>query len=1027
MLCSSCGAELSVGARFCSQCGAPVSALTTQDRRVVTVVFIDLVSSTRIASELDPERFRELIASFYLAITQELQALGGRAEKFSGDAVMAVFGVPHAHEDDARRAVRAAFRIRDRIASLGETIGRPLQVRIGINTGPVAAGGGPADQFLISGTPVNVAARLEPAAKPNEILIGVATHALVASHVRCGEMRKLEAKGIDGPVAAWPAEQMISAARSALPMSGRARELTLLVEAFERARESRRVHLATVLGEAGIGKSRLIEELRARIQTEARIMSGSVSEYSEDGTFAPIAEMLRSLIGISSSDSKDHVAKMLHEFVAQQCADPDRVSSRLGLVLGLTADDSENRYEIAEIRSGLLLLLDGLSQSGPVVLIFEDLENARPGLLELIEQMASRATRIPVLIVCAARDWLLKERPSWGGGIAGAITIRLEPLSDASAASLARDAQEDLSEEETARVVRHAGGNPFFIVETACMLAQSKHTHDHDPNEAHWHSHDDPLLPPTVQAVIASRLDHMRQPVRDLIRKASIFPGAAFKVEQLSLIAELDDSLFDELIDSGVLVRDADGFKFRHAMLRDVAYQTLPKRERMRLHLQIAESLKDADRYPSTIAFHLEQAAHASLDLDPTNRSVADRAVDALRHAGDLERRRIQSRGAIERYERGLSLAGPIERWSAREARILAGIGEARYWLGEFAEARAAFERALAVSSDAATRAHAYRFLGDIALNVEGNVSRAEWTLDEAIAAAREHNDPWTIGRTLLIAGWAPYARGDLDECEKMFDEALTVSRSGGDRWAEARALTFIARVRGHYANANDALRSEQQALAIGESIDDPFTIAVAQQAISAELRRLARLDEALAFITKSVDGFTDLGAPWERASAIGDRGNIYRLLGRLEEAETDLREALNLCHSIKERTLAAWTTSELARVLISRASLDEARSLLRHPSISRASDETSSLENTFALAHTGAGDTEGAAKHFAAALRFERDRGWANYIAAQVWVVNAFCGADAAGGDEEVTRAKSHLESSQWNLVLHNPTIALA
>lgn len=1031
MTCERCGAGLPENARFCAQCGAPVLAATTEERKVVTVLFADLADSTKLAASLDPERFREVISAFFTTCSGELATLKGRAEKFSGDGVMAVFGVPHAHDDDAVRAVHAGVRIRDQMAQLGASLGVALQVRVGINTGPVAAGSGPADQFMISGAPVNLAARLQTAAGHNEILAGPTTQTLTSHAVRYGEMRQVAAKGFDGPVTAWPVDSLKQrATRKTLPMIGRRRELALLLDTYERVRETQRVHVLTLLGEAGIGKSRLVEQFVESLPEETRVLIGRATEFEEDPTFSALAEMLRRELGVNRETPRDQLSAMLRELV-DGCCDPaesDRIAARLGLAVGLGDKMDGSPYEIAEIRSGLLSLLEGLTKQGPVALIFEDLEIARNGFLDLIEQTVARAKRLPLLLVCVARDALLELRPTWGGGMLDSVTIRLEPLVIKDGTDLARAAGEGLSEADIAQIVDHSGGNPFFIVETTGMLLAERHGHEHD--EPHG-----VLLPPTVQAVVASRIDHLRLPAKTLLRHASVFPRSTFNTDELSLVAQADEPLLEELEDEDLLVRDDKRpgvWRFRHELLREVAYETLPKRERMRLHLAVADGLPDAERYPSVVAYHREQAARASLDLNPADRTLAKRAIGALMHAGDIQRRRIQSRTAIDLYERALSLSGPQEQWAQRQARIISSIGEARYWLGEYDEALTLLERAASLGGDDAwVRAHANRFIGDIALNVHGNLSRAEWTFDEAVAAARELGDPWAIGRTLLISAWAPYTRGDVETARTMLEEALQVAgtASNRDRWAEARALTFLSIVGAQDLHAEELLRLSHEALGIGEELDDSFTIATAQQTLASALRRLGRLEEAWEMANESVKRFIDLGAPWERASALGDRGNIARLLLRHDDAFADLHEAQTICRQLKEKTLGSWTASELARIMIARHELDQAQSLLRHPSTLMSSDEIGSrvsLANTAGLVALAAGDRDEACEQLERALSLTRERGWRTNIAAQTWVVAHLCGADSAGGEAAVAAAKAHLEEQGWRLILDRPDQAL-
>jgi class 3 adenylate cyclase len=473
LFCPWCGAPLPAGARFCPNCGSVVeepglepvageAALEVSERKVVTVLFADLARSTELANMLDPERFRELLSAFYSMVSRELASLRGRAEKFAGDAVMAVFGLPHAHEDDALRAVRAGLIIRDRTAKLGESLGlhRSLGVRVGINSGPVATGiigeqASPSDRPLISGAPVNLAARLQQAADPGEILVGETTHQLTRYAVEYGEPRAVMAKGFQEDVRAWPVLALSTrSSRRTIPLVGRQREMRLMQDTFDRVRDSSRAHLLTVLGEPGIGKSRLVDELVARLPEDTKVLSGRTGEFEEDVTYAPVTEMLRREAGLSRDAPPDEVRTRLREMVEEIGApeDGERTVVRLGLALGLGEEGRESRrYRSAELRAGLVDLLHGLTREGPVVMVFEDMHHARPGLLDLIEQLVPAIRKLPVLTIAVARDWLLDERPGWGKGVADSFTIRLEPLSDDEGTELAVVAGESLDEDTATR------------------------------------------------------------------------------------------------------------------------------------------------------------------------------------------------------------------------------------------------------------------------------------------------------------------------------------------------------------------------------------------------------------------------------------------------------------------------------------------------------------------------------------------------------------------------------------------------
>ena len=459
----------------------------------------------------------------------------------------------------------------------------------------------------------------------------------------------------------------------------------------------------------------------------------------------------------------------------------DRAVHGLGLTLGLTDEGDEgSRYQAAEVRRGIFAMIEGLAAHGPVVLVFEDLQDADQLVLELIQQLVKDARRLPLLVVCVARWEFLEREPTWAGGIADAVTLWVEPLAPGHAARLAEEAG-GLQPEDAERVAAHAGGNPFFIIEITGMLLR-----DEGAVPPRGPAPSMRLLPPTVQAVIAARIDHLSPGAREMVRRASVFPQGRFDEAELALVAEPRREWLEEAEEGELLVADGAGegvWRFRSDVLRDVAYDSLAKRDRQRLHLRVANKLSEpemADRYPRTVAFHLEQAARASLDLHPGDRTLADRAVDALTRAGDLSRRRIESRTAVDLFQRALALAGPEEQWGAREAWVMAMLGEARYWLGEFDRAEEALRKALGLAApdDQRVIAHASRFLGEITLVIRGDTALAAVTFERSLEAARRLDNPRALARTLLMAAWVPFWRTELERSYAMFQEALDAARA---------------------------------------------------------------------------------------------------------------------------------------------------------------------------------------------------------------------------------------------------------
>ena len=867
-----------------------------------------------------------------------------------------MFGLQHTHDDDALRAVRAGLQLVERVGRLGQEIGLPvpLRVRVGIHTGPVAIGSEASSQGLLYGATVNMAARLQQAADPGTVLVSETSYLLSLSQVQYGPMREVEAKGFEDEARAWPvAALQPGSGRRTIPFVDRKRELRLLQDAFDGARETRRGHLVTLFGEPGIGKSRVVDEFVAGLPDEAKVLIGRASPFEEDVTFGPSR---------ADPPARDGGGGARAARGAPREARGDRRGvhpARRGEADRRTSVHRARDRRRGEGREALRRRRDPLGPARAPSRVLRP-RPGRPGARGLCRRprcrcssssrsSCARRTDIPLLVLCAARYTLLDDRPGWGGGRGNSVNLYMETLSLDDSTQLARDAGEGLDEATAQRIAQHAGGNPFFIIETTGMLLHQGKGLSDDTGPL-----SPALLPPTVQAVIAARIDHLSLQGRDLIRKASVFARSSFTLAELDLVAEPNADALGQLEEEELLEHDGDRpdvWRFSHGMVRDVAYESLPKRERQRLHLLVADGLsgnpETAARRPRAIAFHLEQAAIAALDLNPRDRTLAERAVDALARAGDIAREGPNLKAAEEDYRRALELAGPERAWGLREARILASLGEIRYWLGEFEPAVPVLERALKLGDgDLAVRAQASRFLGDIELSILGDAKRAAELLDDALDAARGLGDPWTLARTLLVAAWAPYFRQDVDTARAMFQEALDTARANpeGDRWSEARSLVGLSTLESDEGDEEASLRLAAEALVVAETSGDRFSLAVAHEAVGGTMRHMMRLEDAEAHMDRSVDAFRELGARWELASALTSRGIARRLAGRAEDAVKDLREAYRLCRELKERSIITWTASALARALVNAGDPGSARRVL---------DEVESVANV----HTAAGE----------------------------------------------------------------------
>ncbi len=475
-VCAACGYEISESAKFCPECGAPVAPAVAprEQRKTVTVLFCDVAGSTELGESTDPEALRALLARYFERMKDIIERHGGSVEKFIGDAVMAVFGVPVVHEDDALRACRAALEMRDALPELG------IRGRIGLNTGEVVTG---TEERLATGDAVNVAARLEQAAEPGEVLVGPETIRLVHDAVELGEERHLELKGKSEPVAAHPLLAVVGELkrRSDVPIVGRDRERRALDDAWERVRSERGCHLFTILGAAGVGKSRLTAEFVGSLD-DVPVVRGRCLSYGEGITYWPLVEVVLQL-GRRPSDPRaaEAIASLLGESDAAATAD--------------------------EIAWAFRKLLE---EAAPVVCVFDDLHWAEPTFLDLVDHVADWSRDAPILLVCIARPEFLDRRMTWAGGKLNATTVLLEPLSAEETDELIEGLLGDAPLDDTlrGRIRDAAEGNPLFVEQMLAMVEES-------PNG-------DVVVPPTIQALLAARLDQLDAAERGVLERGSV-------------------------------------------------------------------------------------------------------------------------------------------------------------------------------------------------------------------------------------------------------------------------------------------------------------------------------------------------------------------------------------------------------------------------------------------------------------------------------------------------------------------------
>jgi class 3 adenylate cyclase/tetratricopeptide (TPR) repeat protein len=601
-ICATCGQDNPGGFRFCGACGAALDepAPSREQRKTVTVVFCDVTGSTELGESTDPEALRALLARYFERMKGIVESHGGSVEKFIGDAVMAVFGVPVSHEDDALRACRAALEMRDAFPELG------IAGRIGVNTGEVVTGTG---ERLATGDAVNVAARLEQAAQPGEVLIGAETVGLVRTVAELGDERKFDLKGKADVVPAWPLLAITGEVerRFATPMVGRETELRRLRDAFQQAVRDRSCQLFTVLGSAGVGKSRLAAEFLGDL--DARIVRGRCLSYGDGITYWPVVEILKQLGTLPKGDAARPLRSLLGESEIPAPAD--------------------------EIAWAFRKLLEQEAQEQPLVCLLDDLHWGEETLLDLVEHIADLSRDAPVLLLCMARPELLERRPSWGGGKWNATAVLLEPLDAAETERLIGELG-GVSEELRERILQAAEGNPLFLEEMLALVRDSGGS--------------DVEVPPTIQALLAARLDQLDPEERSVLERGSV-EGRTFHRGAVAALAEGDGAVDQRLIalvrkelvrpDRAQLSGD-DAYRFRHLLIRDAAYDALPKATRADLHERFAcwieEHGGELVEIDEILGYHREQAclyrAELGLGLDEKLRAAARRHLtDAGRRA----------------------------------------------------------------------------------------------------------------------------------------------------------------------------------------------------------------------------------------------------------------------------------------------------------------------------------------------------------------------------------------------------------
>jgi class 3 adenylate cyclase/tetratricopeptide (TPR) repeat protein len=738
--CPSCGAENPAGAKFCIECGSalagdearPAPAAATEEpppeeRRKATVIFADLSGYTAVSERLDPERMKSLVDRALRRLGEEVERHGGMIDKYIGDNVMGVFGAPVSHEDDPERAVRAGLAMQAAMAEINERIavdiGANFALRVGINSGDVLAGR-VGDGYTVIGDPVNVAARLQSAARPGTVIVGETTHRLTRAAIEYVELQPLDLKGKSEPVPAWEAVRAVVRGgtarqpRSSTPLVGRDDECDLLLSLFDQVVSEQRPHLVTVLGQAGVGKSRLLRELALRVGERERpvaVRLGTCPAYGAGLAYWALGEVVRGTFDIVDTDDVATAWRKLNRGIAELVArsdteePPERIATALGRPLGIDPPPKDGADPVEQddpqqmrdrLFSAVRTLVEAAGRREPMIFAVEDIHWADEGMLDLIEYLA-RWTRGPVLLLCLARDELLDRRPGWGGGRINATRMTLEPLPREQARALVTTLMPGsesgvAGSELVEQVAERSGGNPLFAEEMVNRIAEGGAV-------------DTESLPETVHSVLAARLDSLPRDERRVLQAASVVGNTFWQGS-----VEPDDSSIDlaaalgALQEKDLIVSTAGSrlagqreYAFKHVLIRDVAYSTLPKSVRARRHAEVGSFISEraADRSEGVIAMvaeHYGRAASlgAAADLEPGElERIEGRALEALEAAGDASAALYSNREAQGHYESALDL--PQRLGPAVRARIAEKLGDVALLLGRVDRAVRAWDEAL--------------------------------------------------------------------------------------------------------------------------------------------------------------------------------------------------------------------------------------------------------------------------------------------------------------------------------------------
>jgi class 3 adenylate cyclase/tetratricopeptide (TPR) repeat protein len=924
-LCPSCGAENPAGAKFCMECGTalgdaapaqpvapPPAEAPPEERRQATILFADLSGYTAAAERMDPEAVKALVDRTLRRLGEEIERFGGSIDKFIGDNVMGVFGAPTAHEDDPERAVRAGLAMQGAMEGANrdsqQKYGVEFSLRVGINSGEVMAGA-VGDRYTVMGDPVNVAARLQAAGRPDTVTVGEPTYLATGQAIAYERLEPLSLKGKEEPVPAWEATGVLSEPRRGTgrvqtPLIGRKEEAGLLSSLVERVDREGRPHLVTVIGQAGVGKSRLLRELMSDLGSSddpPTIRRGQCPPYGAGIAYWALAEVLEEEFEIREDDAPEAAWEKLRSGVTHLMSElgdesaGERNAALLAIPLGLEppgdlrpSEDDPQRMREA-LFSAARAVVEGIARRKPMVLAIDDIHWADEGMLDLIDHL-TRWVRAPLLLICLSRDELLERRPDWGGGRRNATTISLEPLTDDETRELVEALMPESGNGVTKvvpQVAERSGGNPLFAEEMVNRLLEDETT------EAD-------ALPRTVQSLLAARLDSLDRLERRLLQSASVIgqtfwegalaPTAA--EEGLDLHATLADLEEKDLLvpSAGSRLAGEREYAFKHVLIRDVAYSMLPKSVRCRKHVQVAEYLRSGERSEGVIGLIAEHFARASAlgseaGLEPDELAeLQGQALDALEAAGDAAAALYSNAEAFDRYTAALEISESLD------PAVVARIGEKQ---------------------------------GDVALRM-GRVDPAVDVWERCLSYHRAQEDLARVADLHRKIGAALWHKGERRASIDNYQRGIDLLKDGPPCIELVRLYEEAASLYMHTGDNMLAIYASEKALRLAERLDEARAASRAHGIFGRVFGRIGDSEKARENLERSVA----LARESDRAEAVRA---LLTLGYHLEVSEADYagaakayREALEIAQEVGDLPSQVELHASLAQLAVHGADWDE-------------------------------------------------------------------------------------------------------